>query len=112
MQTKAVETQICTIYYKLVTQAQKMLQETGFKARMIRWDKKCCSHRNKTEDNGPAQRANTVPRRFREAEESSEARLFIMNSGVFLNESSSSGGDVTPSPCQPFASQPQNVQQV
>ena len=117
MQTKAVETQICTIYYRKVKQVQKMLREPGFKERMIRWDKKCCSHRNKVEQNGPAQRANTVPRRFRDDEESSEVRDFIMNSGVFnsgvfLGDSSSSGGDVTPSPCQPFNSQAESIQEV
>lgn len=100
MQTKAVETQICTIYYRRVKQVQAMLREPDFKERMIRWDKKCCSHRNKVEENGPAQRANTVPRSFREMEESSEARDFIISSGVFFGDFSSSAGDVTPSPCQ------------
>ena len=80
-----------------------MMKEPGFKERMNRWDEKCCSHRNKIQENGPAQRTNTIPHRFRENGENSHTRDFILNSGLAFwraDGSSSSGSEGTPSPFQ------------
>ena len=102
MQTKAGETQLCAVYCTQAKAIQAMLREPDFKERMIRWDKRCCSHRNKVQDNGPAQRANTVPHRFRHLEECSVARDFIMSAGLTFwpTSGSSAESEGTSSPFQ------------